>query len=285
VLASDVQVGEPTLDEPEDATAEEEVRFTLTSEGGLNDALAFPFVMAAIAISNEGWGLSGWFGHWAAWELIGRVVIGLVAGVVVGRLLGWIAFRPPGPLSALAESRQGFVAIATLLLAYGSAELLGGYGFLAVFVAAVTLRGSERQHEFHGELHRFSDGTEHLLVVGLLLLFGGSLVSVLDGLTWQGVVCAVLVVFAVRPISGHLALIGTSLPTTKRWAIAFFGIRGFGTLYYLAYALGHAQFTGRATLWAIVSLTIVISIVTHGITATPVMRLVDRASLSRRRRL
>jgi NhaP-type Na+/H+ or K+/H+ antiporter len=196
----------------------------------------------------------------------------------VGRFLGILSFRPPGQLSALADTPQGFVAIAATLLAYGAAELLGGYGFLAVFVAAVALRSSERGHEFHEHLHTFTNQTENLLVVGLLVMFGGALAGgILGGLTWAGALVAVLVVGVARPLSGHLALIGTSLTPEERWTIAFFGIRGFGTVYYLAYALNHATFEDSDALWAIVSLTLVLSIAAHGVTATPAMALVDRA--------
>jgi NhaP-type Na+/H+ and K+/H+ antiporter len=109
----------------------------------------------------------------------------------------------PGRLRALAETRQGFVAVATTLLAFGATEIVSGYGFLAVFRAAVVLRSSERQHEFHGELHTFTEQIENLLVVGPLLLFGGALVGgVLDDLTWPGAGIGLLLVFVVRPRSG-----------------------------------------------------------------------------------
>jgi len=281
VLASDVQVGEPTLDEPVDHRAEDEVRFTLTSEGGLNDALAFPFVFLAIGLAETDWDV-GYLAEWVAWDLVGRIAIGVVIGWLVGRLLGVVAFRPPGRLSALADTPQGFVAIAATLLAYGTAELVQGYGFLAVFVAAVVLRGTERNHEFQGELHGFSEQMENLLVVGLLLLFGGSLVSgVLDGLTWAGAAVAILLVFVVRPLSGLAALTGTRMERHERWAIAFFGIRGFGSIYYLAYALSSTHFDGARELWAILALTLVISIAVHGISATPVMHVVDRTARRR----
>ena len=284
VLASDVQVGEPTLGERANPDAEDDVRFTLTSEGGLNDALAFPFVYAAIAIAEHGWSPSGWAGTWVAWDLVGRIVIALIVGWGVGRLLGVVAFRPPGRLSALAETPQGFVAIAATLLAYGATELLQGYGFLAVFVAAVVLRGTERTHEFHADLHGFTEQIENLLVVGLLFLFGGALVSgILDALTWQGAAVALCVVFVVRPVSGLVALARSKLVSAERVAISFFGIRGFGSVYYLAYALAAAAFVGADELWAIVALTMLVSIAVHGVSATPVMAMVDRTYRRRRR--
>jgi NhaP-type Na+/H+ or K+/H+ antiporter len=221
-----------------------------------------------------------------AWDLVGRILIALVVGWVVGRVLGIVAFRPPGRLSALAETPQGFVAIAVTLLAYGATELLQGYGFLAVFVAAVVLRGTERKHEFHVDLHGFAEQIENLLVVGLLLLFGGALVSgIFDALTWQGAVIALLFVFVVRPLSGGIALLRSKLAPADRVAISFFGIRGFGSVYYLAYALSAAVFVGADELWAIVSLTMLVSIAVHGVTATPVMAMVDwEHGVARRRR-
>jgi NhaP-type Na+/H+ or K+/H+ antiporter len=285
VLASDVQVGEPALGERANPEAEDDVRFTLTSEGGLNDALAFPFVYAAIAIADHGWSPSSWATTWLAWDLVGRILIALVVGWVVGRLLGVVAFRPPGRLSALAETPQGFVAIAVTLLAYGATELLQGYGFLAVFVAAVVLRGTERTHEFHSDLHGFAEQIENLLVVGLLFLFGGALVSgVFDELTLPGAIVALLVVFVVRPVSGLVALLRSKLTPAERVAISFFGIRGFGSVYYLAYGLSAAAFVGAGQLWAIVALTMLVSIAVHGVTATPAMAMVDRTYGRRRRR-
>lgn len=283
VLASDVQVGEPTLDRKPEPDAEDDVRFSLTSEAGLNDALAFPFVYAAITIAHTGWAPSNWLLEWFTIDVVVRIAVALIVGWLVGRLLGVVAFRPPGRLSALADTRQGFVAVAATLLAYGATEIVSGYGFLAVFVAAVVLRGSERQHEFHGDLHTFTEQTENLLVVGLLLLFGGALVGgVLDAITWPGAAVGLLVVLVVRPLSGRVALTRTHLSTEEKWTISFFGVRGVGSIYYLAYALTAAPFANANQLWAIVSVTIVASIATHGITATPMMNLIDRTNRRRR---
>jgi NhaP-type Na+/H+ or K+/H+ antiporter len=282
VLASDVQVGEPTLDEEPTPDAEEEVRFALTSEGGLNDALAFPFVYLAILLAGS-WDaadLLTWFG----WDLVGRIVIGAAVGLVVGKILGTIAFRPPGPLTPLAERPQGFVVIAATLVSYGGAELLSGYGFLAVFVAAVALRNSEHRHELHAELHGFAEQTENLLVAALLVLFGGALVSgVLDGLSWRTGLVSVIAVLLIRPLVGWVSMAGRGLTSAERGVIAFFGIRGFGSVYYLAYALGEADFTGRDELWAILASTVLLSIVVHGFLATPALAMIDRLAERRTR--
>ncbi len=291
VLASDVQVGEPTLDQgsdppaasdgdgPDTSADEEEVRFTLTSEAGLNDALAFPFVYLALVLNEGASSSPGELLKWFGWDLVGRVTIGALVGLVIGWVLARIAFRPPGRLTALAETRQGFVAIAATLLAYGGAEFFSGYGFLAVFVAALVLRGSERDHEFHAELHGFIEQIESLTVAALLVLFGGALASgILGDLTLGGFAVAVALVLVVRPLAGMLALVRSDMRGVERSTVAFFGIRGFGSVYYLAYATSDATFDGTDELWAIVAATILLSVALHGITATPVMRLLDRRS-------
>lgn len=277
VLASDVQVGEPTLDQEASPEAEEEVRFALTSEGGLNDALAFPFVYLAIRTADAGAEPGTWLLTWFAWDLLGRIAIAVAVGWLVGKAVAVVSFRPPGPLRALAETPQGFVAVAATLLAYGATEVVHGYGFLAVFITALVLRGAEPQHDFNAALHAFIEQAENLLVVGLLLLFGGSLVSgVLSDLTWTGALCAVLLVFVVRPACGLLGLWGSPLDRKERRVISFFGIRGFGSIYYLAYGLGASSFQHDGEAWAVVSFAIALSIATHGITATAAMRHVDR---------
>ena len=62
----------------------------------------------------------------------------------------------------------------------------------------------------------------------------------------------------------------------ERWAVAFFGVRGVGSLYYLAYAAGEAPELGADWLWATVSFTIVASVVLHGVLSTPVMTRLDK---------
>ena len=116
VLAADVQVGEPsTGDDARGAPEEDEVRFSLTSEAGLNDGLAFPFVYAAIWLTGTGGDItwSGWW-RWFGIDLVARVAIGVAAGVAVGWMLSLVIFGRRGSQRAgLAASALGFVALAT----------------------------------------------------------------------------------------------------------------------------------------------------------------------------
>lgn len=305
VLAADVQVAEPSVEpDPDDPDSEgspedggvppgaeredggeDEVRFALTSEAGLNDGLAFPFVYAALAIATQG-GASNWAPEWLLTDLLGRVLIGALVGWMIGRLLGRVAFDPPWKMSALADAGDGFVAVAATLLAYATAELVEGYGFLAVFVAAIALRDSERGHSYHRVLHDFAGQVEQVVVTILLILLGGAAATgVMSDLTWQGACAGLALIFIIRPLAGIAGLVGGRTTPSERGAIAFFGIRGVGSVYYLAFALRKETFADADELWAIVTFTILASIVLHGVTATPVMDYLDRRSQRRQARL
>lgn len=270
VLAADVQVGPPKSGD------EDEVRFGLTSEAGLNDALAFPFVHLAILAAAGGLatqsGLTDWFTIKVGWKLLA----GLGAGLLIGKGLGYLLFRSRRGLSKLAD---GLIALAATLIAYSVTEMVHGYGFLAVFVCAVMIRGSERDHDFHQEMHDFSDQIERLLMMLLLVLFGGALANgLLDSLTWTDALIGLAVVFVVRPVAGLMAMIGSGQPWRERLLLAFLGIRGVGSVYYLAYGINHGDFGNSERLWAVVGFIILLSIIVHGVTATPLL-----ARLARRR--
>ncbi|MFF9499667.1 cation:proton antiporter [Streptomyces sp. NPDC014656] len=275
VLAAEVRVGEPT-DDPDD---EDEVRFSLTAEAGLNDGLAFPFVLAALAVAAAPAGTAGWAADWFLVDVLVRIAVGVAVGVVTGRVLGWMFFRARPRALRLSEHMEGFVAIGATFVAYGAAELSGGYGFLAVFVTACTIRAAERDHGYHKVLHGFTEQIERLLTVFLLFLLGGYLVAHgLPSLTWQGALVGVLLVLVVRPAAGYAGLLGGGTGPRERLVTAAYGIRGIGSLFYLAYALGHSGHFAAYTdqLWAVVSFTVFLSVFLHGATAAPVIQRLDR---------
>jgi NhaP-type Na+/H+ or K+/H+ antiporter len=259
VLASDVQVQGPGEGDDED----DEVRSTLTAEAGLNDALGFPFTNLAIAVAAGG----SWFGGWVVEDVVVKLVVGLVMGLLGGRALAWVTFRSTGP-HALARSADGIVALGATLAVYAVAEVAHGYGFLSVFVAALVFRDAERGHEYHEVLHEFDDALERIGSIILLLLLGGAVVrGALEPLGLDGALVALALVLVVRPLAGWISLLGCGPSRHQRLIVAAFGIRGMGSLYYLAYATGHAHFDDADKLWAVVLATIVASIVLHGITA------------------
>jgi sodium/hydrogen antiporter len=267
VLAADVQVGAPGEGE------EDRVRFALTSEAGLNDSAAFPFVFLAIAVAAHGPAPGVWTLEWFTVYVLWRVAAGVAAGWLVGRLAAVLLFGLPKRLQ-LASAGDGFVAVGVTLLAYGVTELAYGYGFLAVFVAGVTIRSRERGHDYHGQLHDFAEEVERLTMAVLLVLFGAGLVSgLVDPVAPAVLIFAVIAIVVVRPVATLASLAGSGAPTRERLAVSFFGIRGVGSVYYLAYGLNHGEFLVReeATLWAATAVVIALSILVHGTTATPIM--------------
>lgn len=271
VLAGDVQVGEPGGPE------EDEVRFALTSEAGLNDGLAFPFVYAALAMAAHGANPMNWLGEWVLIDVVVRLAIAVAMGVVFGKLLGWLVFRLHIGTRGVADTAEGFVVLAAMFLVYGATELVHGYGFLAVFIAAGTLRDAERDHEYHRVLHGFAEQFERLLTVGLLVVFGGALTQgLLTGFDWRVVVFTLVLLLVLRPLTALVAIRRTVGDHLERRTIAFYGVRGVGSFYYLAYATSEETFIDARLLWTVVATVVLASLLVHGTSAGPVMARLDR---------
>lgn len=272
VLAGDVQVGRPG------EGGEDNVRFALTGEAGLNDGLAFPFVHLALALLPLAGALPERLVSWLWFDVGYRTVMGVLGGWLAGKVLAFLIFDLPHRIRINPEA-YGFVALAVTLTAYGLTELLHGYGFLAVFVAAVTLRSHERSHEYHTEMHEFTDQLERLLIVIILILFGGALArGLLAPLTARDVALGLFLLLVLRPIGGILTLGRSRLTWPERLVVSFFGIRGIGSFFYLAFALDQHLFPDARNLWATVGFTVLVSIILHGALATPVMDWLDRRS-------
>ena len=281
------QPADATVDEEEAEAVDEEddVRFALTSEAGLNDGLAFPFVGAALLLAaGTASSVGSWVG-WFAWDLVGKIVIAIVLGALLGAVLGRVAFRSRQPTLRLAEQGEPLLAIAALVMAYGLVQVAHGYGFLGVFACGLTLRAAERGHEYHRSMHDVVQRLERLLTLIILLLLGmGVTNGLLRSLDWRGVLVALALVFLIRPAAGVVSLrlrprspdLPGGLARKEALAAAFFGVRGVGSLYYLAYAAGHEYFPEERWLWSTVAFAIVVSVVVHGVLATPVMSYLER---------
>ncbi len=253
VLAADVQVGPPGSE------ADHSVKFALTAEAGINDGMAFPFTYLAIALATLATTNQPWFLEWFTKDLLYRIIVGGLSGFFLGWFISFIFFKLSSRLG-MEHVRDGLVAFSGTLCVYGLTELIEGYGFIAVFVAAIK------------SLHEFIDQTERMLLGILLLFFGGSIYSgILNPLTWKMAIVGLIFIFVIRPLAGMTSLIGLPLKTSEKLAIGFFGIKGIGSFYYLSFALGKAQFSFGEELWALASLIVIMSILIHGLTAIPVM--------------
>jgi sodium/hydrogen antiporter len=282
VLAVDVQTGPPTTGDP-DADEPDEVRFGLTSESSLNDGLAFPFTNLAVLVAVYGFAPGEWWTQWLLVDVVYKIVGGLAYGWLIGKALGWVTIRLVGGRGSagLHEGERlapAVMALVFTLTSFGITEVLGAYGFIAVFVTAYVVRDTERVNHVHDHLHEGAEQLELLAMSVVLLALGAAFA---DGLyaavTWQMVVAALVLVLVARPVAGVLALLGNANTTpAERAMVSFFGIRGLGTIYYLAYGLNHADFVDATALWALTSVTIFTSLLVHGLTARPAMRWLER---------
>jgi sodium/hydrogen antiporter len=278
VLAGDIGVGPPGDED------EHEPNFALTSEAGLNDGLAFPFVLAALAMAAEDG--SGWVGEWLTADVLYAITGGLAIGAVVGLAAAWSVKRLRDH-ELLAPAFDQYHALATVLVIYGLAEVAGTYGFLAAFAGGLAFRRYEKDHDLNGRVHEGAELAEKLLELSVILLLGSLLT--LTGIQvpgWEGWLLAVLVLVAVRPLSCLTALWGSQLdrPEEKTF-VAWFGVRGVGSLFYMAIAV-EAGVLARGeqdlVVWTVI-VAVLISIVVHGITAGPSMRRLLRPRRAARR--
>ncbi|MEA5504012.1 sodium:proton antiporter [Halotia wernerae UHCC 0503] len=283
VLASEVQLV--------DVKDQDELRFGLTSEGGLNDALAFPFVYFGIyALKDNHWG--NWFQYWITVDLIWAIAVGIIMGIIVPQAIVWIdqKIQKRRPADDLMED---FVAISIILITYSLTEVVNGYGFLAVFVAGLVVQRSYRNSEESLAKLEFIEQLEKLLEVGAILLLGSILLfePMLKYAT-QSLLVIISLFLIIRPLGVWVSTIGKrplgsrrrNLHPIARFLFGWFGIRGVGSLYYLAYAFGHGLKGAAAEQIAwITYTTIIVSVVLHGISATPLMERYEHKIGSKKR--
>jgi NhaP-type Na+/H+ or K+/H+ antiporter len=298
VLASDVQVT--------DAADSDQLRFGLTGEAGLNDGTAFPFVMLGLGLLGlHEMGDNGW--RWIAIDLLWAVVAGLGTGLVLGTLVGRLVLYLR-KTHREAVGLDDFLALGLIALSYGVALLVLGYGFLAVFAAGLALRRIERTEAGGDKPPQevleaaasadaeslatdpekapaymaqaalgFTEQLERIGEAAVVVLLGGMLSA--DFLPREAIWFLPLLFFVIRPAAVYAGTVGAGTTPAQRRLIAWFGIRGIGSVYYLTYAMQHGlpETLGR-TLAALVLAAVAVSAVVHGISVTPLMRRYTRRS-------
>lgn len=136
-----------------------------------------------------------------------------------------------------------------------------GAAIIAAFVSAMTLRRPESRHEFHRRLHDVTQSPEHALTAILLVALGAAPPALLPHLTWRRAAIALLLALVIRPATGLVS------PSGARLVVAFYSVRGVGSLYCLAYAGHPIELVDEKALGATIALTIPASAVVHGLTA------------------
>lgn len=266
VLAGDVGVGPPG-DEEERAP-----NVALTAEAGLNDGLAFPFVFLGAFIAAEGG--SDWLTEWFVADVAYAVGLGIALGGAGGYLIAASVVRLR-ERRLMIHALDGWVAVAAVLLVYGVTEVAGAYGFLAAFAAGVAFRNYEHGHELNRRVHDGAEVVEKFCELGLILLLG-SLVTVagVGEVGATGWLLVGMLLFVIRPLATALAFLGSPTALRERAFIGWFGVRGIGSIYYVAVALGLGILSvdeSRSLFWTVAA-CVVTSIVVHGVTAAPLSR-------------
>lgn len=271
VLARAVQVGGP-------GKKQDGARVALTSEAGLNDGLAFPFVWLAIGLAGV---VSISDFDWTTWVLY-DAVYRTAAGIFVGIACGWLTTKILfGPLGDATNERGNpvIVLLSATFIAYGFAEFVHGYGFLSVFVAAragLVFAQNTSAEPYEHMAHNSADQIEAVLMAILLLWFGAYIGAELSSQwTWTDLAIALAILFIVRPVIAFASMIRTCGNWRDRLKVSFFGIRGMGSIFYIAFAQSHADIDGIEEVWHIAGLTILLSIIIHGTLADHFMELGD----------
>jgi len=265
VLAGDVKVGPPGEGDGS------ETSFALTSEAGLNDGFAFPFVFLGVFVAGEG-GL-GWFTEWLAADVLYAITVGIAFGVVggvgIGKGADWLRKH-----RLLKPEYDGWLALAAVLAIYGVTEIAGAYGFLAAFAGGLSFRRYEWDHEAHDRVHDGAAFLENVTELSLVLILGSTVT--IAGLAAPGLTGWLLVpllLVLIRPGVTLLAFVGSKVSMRERLLIGWFGIRGIGSFYYAAVAINTGVLTTGeigVLYWTIIA-CVGVSILVHGFSAGPAM--------------
>lgn len=270
VLASEFQTTEPSEKD------KHITKLGLTAEAGANDGLAFPFTYLAIAAASIGYDYENWIGRWFINDFILKIAIGVAAGLLTGWVL-WKLIITVGSKEDINKISRGILSVALTLVPYGVTELIGGYGFIAVFVAACVFSKYEDYEEHMDSLHDFNEELENIFVT---FIFIGSGIYVASNyeifVKWEIMLAALAVIFIVRPLTGWVALTKTGLRPFQKFVLSFYGIRGIGSVYYLAYAFNNADFENRQVLLDLTVTTIFFSVLVHGFSARYVQKKIEK---------
>ena len=264
VLAAEVQIENTSV-----VKADNSVEFTLTAEAGINDGLAFPFTFLAVLVADSQLELSNWILD----KFLLKIFIGLVIGYFIGSFIGYLMENLP-KIKGI-KNPHGFISLSITFMTYGLTEILHGYGFLAVFVAALCIRYTEEMKgDIKEKMHDFVEEVEKLLLVVWIILFGGAILNgILSLASWEGAIFASIFIFIIRPLAGFIGLWKTNLNALEKSAISFCGIRGIGSIFYLSWAFLQTDgFEEKHLIYSIAAFVILFSILIHGFSVPWIMQ-------------
>jgi sodium/hydrogen antiporter len=242
------------------------IRQLINVESGLNDGIATPFVLIALAGAQPS-GHAGSVGPGAA---AAELALGVGVGVVVGAVGGYVV-KVASDRDWVAGSFAGAAVLALAVCAYACALALHGNGFIAAFTGGLAFRAAGGSR---GErLVPFVEETSALVSLLVWLAFGAVLVvPAFEILTWPGVAYAVLSLTLIRMVPVAIALAGARLGRTTVAFIGWFGPRGLASVVFALLALEEIGERAAGSAIAVITFTVLLSVVAHGVTADPLAR-------------
>jgi len=246
------------------------IRQTINVESGLNDGFALPPVLVCIAVMSGSAGANPDMSYWGIFTLkqfvFGPIVGGLV-GWVGGSLVEWSSRK-----EWMNETFQRLASLSIAVLAYAGAEAVGGNGFIAAFVSGMLL--GTKTHLFRERIHGFGESLSQVLVL-LVFMITGLIIVPLSYPYWDWIALAyaLLSLTVIRMLPVALSLIGTGLDSKTIGFIGWFGPRGIASVLYLLMAVIQLKVPGNERIFSVISLTVLLSIFLHGISAVPLSRI------------
>lgn len=239
---------------------------SINVESGLNDGLVLPFVLLGAILASTNMNETDGLALMAITQVVLGPIVGMIVGWTAARALDYVQQR-----DWIVESAQGIVFLATAFVSFIASELVGGNGFIAAFVAGAVF-GNTYRHDIHF-IKEFMEGAGQLLTMAAFLVFGALMLP--DGLahiTWATALVAVAFLTVVRMLPILLSLAGTGLALREKLFLGWFGPRGLASILFTLIMMEEFDFPNEEELLACVSLTVALSILLHGISATPLAK-------------
>jgi NhaP-type Na+/H+ or K+/H+ antiporter len=242
------------------------IRQTLNIESGLNDGIALPFLLLAIAMAD-----SEVLSH-SPFEFLLSVLVQIALGIAAGLVVGYLGARfiQWGQRSGwMSRNYQKISSLTLILLAYGSAEVIGGNGFIAAFcfgLASSNFVGKEESED----LYEYAETEVTVLMLLTFMLFGAVMLPpAIAAISPEIVLYVVLSLTLVRMLSVAISMVGEKVRSITTLFLGWFGPRGIASILYIFIVLESESLPGLQLIYSVAMITVLFSIYAHGITASP----------------
>jgi NhaP-type Na+/H+ or K+/H+ antiporter len=239
------------------------IRHSLNLESGLNDGLALPAVLALATALGSG------ASHFVWWRFVlQNVLVGFATGLVMGMLAAVLMPRDERLEEGIPGYQKSLYALGTALATYGITELPPhGNGLIAVYVAAIVL--GIRRPDIRTYFQQQAADLVEIVKVGVFVVFGSLLtLHGLFGDGWAAVGIVAIALLVARPIGVFSALVRTATDLATRAFMSWFGPKGVSTMTFSLLVLT-SRLTAGVRIFNLAALTVLCSVIAHGVTDTP----------------